>query len=66
MNKNLDHDRLGEALQALGETLAFRGQSATIAVIGGSGLLLLGAVDRVPLDARVVALFDGETNDDLR
>ena len=46
-------------------TLTVRAQSATIAVIGGSGLLLLGGVDRFPLDASVVALFDVETNDDL-
>lgn len=60
MHKNLDHERLSEALHALGETLAFRGQSATIAVIGGSGLLLLGAVDRTTHDVDVVALVDGD------
>ena len=56
----LDQERLSEALQALGETLAFRGQSATVAVIGGSGLLLLGAVSRATHDVDVVALVEGE------
>lgn len=56
----LDQDRLNSALLALGDTLAFRGQSATIAVLGGSGLLLLGAVQRTTHDVDVVALVEGE------
>jgi len=56
----LDQERLSEALQALGETLAFRGQTARVAVIGGSGLLLLGAVSRATHDVDVVALVEGE------
>ena len=57
---HLDQDRLNSALLALGDTLAFRGQSATIAVLGGSGLLLLGAVQRTTHDVDVVALVEGE------
>ncbi len=60
---DLDHERLNEALLALGETLAFRGQSAAFAVIGGSGLLLLGAVERATHDVDIVALVDGERLD---
>ncbi len=59
----LDEKRLNEALQALGETLAFRGHRATVAVIGGSGLLLLGAVRRATHDVDVVALVEGERLD---
>lgn len=58
--QKLDPELLTEALAALGETLAFRAQSARIAVIGGSGLLLLGAVRRATHDVDVVALVDGE------
>lgn len=55
---NLDPARLGEALATLGDTLAFRGQSSEIVVIGGSGLLLLGTVRRATHDVDVVALVN--------
>jgi len=56
---SLDFMRLEEALGALGEALAHRAQSAEIAVIGGSGLLLLRAVNRTTVDVDIVALVEG-------
>lgn len=56
----LDTARLEAALKLLGETLAFRARSAQIAVIGGSALLLRGAVERTTHDVDVLALVDGE------
>lgn len=53
----LDHDGLLEALSALGETLRFRGASAELAIIGGSGLLLLGLVRRTTQDVDVVGVL---------
>jgi hypothetical protein len=52
----LEHDTLEEALLALGELLESRGKPHEIAVIGGSGLLLLGAIRRTTMDVDVVAL----------
>lgn len=49
--------RLREALSALGELLAARGAGpAHLIVIGGSGLLAIGAIDRVTRDVDVLAL----------
>jgi hypothetical protein len=45
-----------QALQALGDLLAFRGLSAEIAIIGGSALLLSGLSTRVTHDVDVVAV----------
>lgn len=57
----LDNDGLLVALAALGETLRFRGASAELAIVGGSGLLLLGIVRRTTQDVDVVAVVtDGE------
>jgi hypothetical protein len=52
---------LHEALATLGELLQRRGVGYDIAVIGGSGLLLLGLIERTTMDVDVVALVrDGE------
>ena len=51
----LDPTVLEAALRALGETLAFRGVATELVVIGGSGLLLLGVVQRATRDVDVVA-----------
>ncbi|HWT94345.1 MAG TPA: DUF6036 family nucleotidyltransferase [Solirubrobacteraceae bacterium] len=48
--------RLEAALNALGEQLALVGASAHLVVIGGSGLLAIGAVTRSTQDVDVVAL----------
>ena len=52
----LDQEKLQQALSALGDVLAFRGASAELAVVGGSGLLLLGVVRRATQDVDVVAV----------
>lgn len=51
---------LEEAPATLGEVLARRRAPQEIAVIGGSGLLLLGAVRRATRDVDVVALVTGK------
>jgi hypothetical protein len=48
------------ALVALGEQLAVAGDRFELVVIGGSGLLALGMVDRSTRDVDVVALRDDE------
>lgn len=52
----LESDTLHEALMTLGQLLQRRGEGYEIAVIGGSGLLLLGTVRRTTMDVDVVAL----------
>jgi hypothetical protein len=54
--RDLDLDRLEEVLTALGEQLAFAGNSAHLVVIGGSGLLAIDAISRSTQDVDVVAL----------
>lgn len=49
---------LQQALRALGETLAHRGQAVEVAVIGGSGLLLLRILDRPTRDVDLVACIE--------
>jgi Nucleotidyltransferase of unknown function (DUF6036) len=46
-------------LEALGEQLAATGDSYELVVIGGSGLLMLGAIDRATRDIDLVALRSG-------
>ncbi|TAH38039.1 MAG: hypothetical protein EYC70_05285 [Planctomycetota bacterium] len=46
---------LTQALQSLGEVLAHRGETVAVAVIGGSGLLLLRILDRPTRDVDLVA-----------
>jgi hypothetical protein len=54
-------DRLEEVLAARGEQLALAGFPVHIVVIGGSGLVAIGAVSRATRDVDVVALDrDGE------
>ena len=55
----LSNDRLEEVLATLGAVLAERGAGHELAVIGGSGLLLLGTTRRATRDVDVVALVRG-------
>jgi hypothetical protein len=48
-------ENLGEALETLGAVLAERGHAVGVLVVGGSGLLLLGLVQRPTADIDVVA-----------
>ncbi len=52
-------DRAKELLAALSEQLAARGQYYELVVVGGSGLLALGFINRPTRDVDVVALWDG-------
>lgn len=49
-------ESLDRVLNALGATLAERGLSYEILVVGGSGLLLLGSISRTTKDVDVVAI----------
>ena len=51
---------LERLLKALGEQLDARSETYDLVVIGGSGLLALGIIDRPTLDVDVVALGTGE------
>ena len=51
-------DRAVELLGALSEQLAARSQHYDLVVVGGSGLLALGFIDRPTRDVDVVALWD--------
>lgn len=53
-----NYDRARELLIALSEQLAARGQHYELVVVGGSGLLALGFIDRPTRDVDVVALWD--------
>lgn len=56
--KNKDHaERL---LSALGEQLAAAGERFELVVVGGSGLLALGEIERSTRDVDLVALRNGE------
>lgn len=54
----LDRAELEDALATLGELLAFRGERFDVALIGGSGLILLGLVRRATTDVDVVGLVE--------
>ncbi len=51
----MDGTVIEEALSALGATLAERNEQASLLVIGGASLILLGLVDRATADVDVVA-----------
>jgi len=53
---DITSSRLDEILGALSEQLSVRGERAHLVVIGGSGLIALGVVDRATRDVDVVAL----------
>jgi len=53
---DFDRDRVGTALSALGEQLRLAGERYELVVIGGSGLLALGLIDRTTRDVDLVAL----------
>lgn len=52
---NLSSNDLDELLQAVGEHLQSKGSSASIVVVGGTALLVLGWVQRVTKDVDVIA-----------
>jgi hypothetical protein len=52
-----------EVLTALGEHLEAAGERFEIVVIGGSGLLVLGVIERATRDVDIVALRSGEQLD---
>lgn len=58
---DLTPGRLDEALHALEEQLGSGGSSFELVVIGGSGLLALGLIDRATRDVDVVALGQGQS-----
>jgi hypothetical protein len=53
-------DGLTQLLSALGEQLEAAGAAAEIVVIGGSGLIALGMIDRATRDVDIVALREGD------
>jgi hypothetical protein len=55
----LNRERLESALQALGQLLLERGLRYEVVAIGGSGLLLLGAITRSTKDIDLLAVADG-------
>jgi hypothetical protein len=61
MNNIPDREAAEQLLGALGEQLAVLGQSYELVVIGGSGLLVLGAIERATRDVDLVALRSGAT-----
>lgn len=54
----LDHHRLHEALELLGAYLLERGAHHELVAIGGSALLLLGAIERPTQDLDIVAIVE--------
>lgn len=58
VNTPIDADSVDNVLAALGDQLSVRGESYSIVVVGGSGLLALGVVTRTTRDVDVVALLD--------
>jgi hypothetical protein len=56
-------DSAERILAALGEQLAARGERYELVVIGGSGLLALGLVERTTKDVDIVALRSGDELD---
>ena len=61
MNNISNKDGLDRILAALGEQLAREQLLADLVVIGGSGLLAIGYVDRPTLDVDVVAFGTGSS-----
>jgi len=56
--RSLDQSALEELLLALGENLAADGRRASIIVVGGASLALLGLVTRTTTDVDVLALVE--------
>jgi hypothetical protein len=61
MNDITDLTRLDDLLAALAEQLDLGGERYELVVVGGSGLLALGVVDRTTKDIDVVALREAES-----
>jgi hypothetical protein len=57
---DITSDSAEQILSALGEQLAARGERYELVVIGGSGLLALGLVERTTKDVDIVALRSGD------
>lgn len=55
-----ESDQADTLLDALAEQVSARGQSYTIAVVGGAALLALGLVSRATRDVDIVALVEDE------
>jgi len=60
---DITSDSAQRILAALGEQLAARGERFELVVIGGSGLLALGLVERTTKDVDIVALRSGDELD---
>jgi len=54
-----------QLLNALGEQLAARGESSTLAVVGGSTLLALGLISRPTRDVDVLAIVENNELDQI-
>jgi hypothetical protein len=61
MNNITDRKAAEQVLGALGQQLAALGESYELVVVGGSGLLVLGAIERATRDVDLVALRSGAT-----
>jgi hypothetical protein len=59
MSDILDNEAAETLLSALGEQLTASGERFELVVIGGSGLLALGVIDRATRDVDIVALREG-------
>lgn len=59
-------DTADKLLSALGEQLAALGQRFELVVIGGSGLLALGLIERATRDVDILALRSGDELDSAR
>jgi hypothetical protein len=58
-NNSIDSSQAADQLLlALGEQLAARGESYTLAVVGGSALLALGLISRPTRDVDILAIVD--------
>lgn len=60
MSDIADKDAADQLLAALGEQLAAAGERYELVVIGGSGLLALGLIERATRDVDLVALRSGD------
>jgi hypothetical protein len=59
MDNITSRDAAEQVLEALGEQLTSLGEAYELVVVGGSGLLVLGAIERATRDVDVVALRVG-------
>jgi len=57
---DIQQTRLDELLRALAEQLGAAGAATELVVVGGSGLLALGTIERATRDVDVVAIREGD------